>query len=128
LIGQFLSSFNFFFALSFVGPLRLRILLLLLFFFLHFKFLFLNLLQLVPEVKFSSLLLQFGKLVFIFGNLLQCRLHAVTKNKQNAKNRVDKVFEKYVRVLQFASQVIHKDIELVDLKSDSESNFRIVVT
>merc|ERR1719452_213033 len=58
---------------------------------LQFKLLLFDSFELVTEVEFCSFFLEFGKFVLVFGNLFQSRLD------------------------EFSSEVIHLDVELVDL-------------
>merc|ERR1712241_840233 len=58
---------------------------------IHCKLFLFDSLELVPEVELSSLLLELGKLILIFRNLLQCWLD------------------------EFSSEIINRNVKLIDL-------------
>ena len=92
------------------------------FFFIHGELLLLDSLQLVPKVELRSLLLELRKLVLVFWNFLQCRFDAKEEiGKFNIKfNKyyplIERVLSKFIfGYLQFSSQIVNSNVQLIDL-------------
>lgn len=59
----------------------------LLLFFFKGEFLLFNNFELITEVKFGGLLLEFGEFVFVFGNLFQGWFDAIIEKKEKTKRK-----------------------------------------
>ena len=79
------------------------------------KFTLLDNFQILSKVILSCFLLQVSEFVLVFGNFLQRRLH--TREEENRLKILQKTNIKVENHLQFASEVVHLNIGLIDLKN-----------
>ena len=81
------------------------------------KFTLLDNFQILSKVILSCFLLQVSEFVLVFGNFLQRRLH--TRERENRLKILQKTNIKVENHLQFASEVVHLNIGLIDLKNNT---------